>query len=57
MRKAKLFFYRLKCIYWNWRIPLDLDSILGEWQGIDHRKDRSWSGKDFRLYLYKRKLR
>lgn len=55
--KVKTFFYSFKCRYWNWRLPLDTDSILEEWQKIDHRKDRSLSGKDFRLYVYKKKLR
>ena len=49
-------FYRLKCIYWNWRLPKDLNLYLQRWEAIDHRKDKSWSGKDFRLWLYKRKL-
>lgn len=57
LSKVKLFFHMLKCIYWEWRIPWDLNGILEEWQEIDHRKDRSLSGKDFRLYLYKEKLR
>lgn len=55
--KVKTFFYSFKCRYWNWRLPLDMNRILEKYLKIDHRKDRSLSGKDFRLYMYKSKLR
>lgn len=48
--------HKLVCIYWNWRLPHDLDKQLKEWKKIDHRKDKSLSGKSFRLWMYLRKI-
>jgi hypothetical protein len=53
MREIKLCLHRLKCIYWNWRIPLETDALREVFNRIDHRKDKSLSGKDFRLFMYK----
>ena len=54
--KLKLELHKLKCIFWNWRVPLDIDSLLNEWKKIDHRKDKSLSGESFRLWLYLKKV-
>lgn len=54
--KIRVFFHTLKAIYWNWRLPLDIIELYNEWVKIDHRKDKSLSGRDFRLWVYLRKL-
>lgn len=54
--KIKLKWHKLVCRFWNWRIPKDLNYYLKEWWKIDHRKDKSWSGRDFRFYLYNHKV-
>lgn len=46
--------HKLVCTIWLLRLPRDLNEKLEEWQSIDHRKDRSMSGKDFRHWLYLR---
>jgi hypothetical protein len=54
--RIKLFFFKIKCYYWDWRLPKDLNILENKWRNIDHRKDRSLSGKDFRFWLYLRKV-
>lgn len=57
--KMKLLGTRIKAVlvarYWNWRIPKDLNLYLKRWNSIDHRRDKSVSGKDFRFWYYLRK--
>ncbi len=47
-------FYKLIPSFNNWRLPLFLNTYLDQWLAIDHRKDKSLSAKDFRLWLYLR---
>ena len=54
--KIWLEWHILICRFWNWRIPMDINLYIEEWQKIDHRKDKSLSGKDFRFWLYLRKV-
>jgi len=54
--KIWLEWHKIVCRYWNWRLPKDLNKQLKIWQSIDHRKDKSLSGKDFRFWLYLRKI-
>jgi len=49
-------YYRMKCVYWNKRIPKDINLYLQRWKAIDHRQDKSVSGEDFRLWYYLRKV-
>lgn len=51
-----VFFHKIKCRYWNWRIPADINLYIQRWQAIDHRKDHSVTGKDFRFWYYMRKV-
>ncbi len=53
-QKILLTIYRFLPLFNNWRLPKNLNYSVKEWQKIDHRKDRSLSGKDFRLWLYLR---
>ena len=59
MTTLYLFGTRIKAVliarYWVWRIPKDLNLYLKRWSSIDHRRDKSMSGKDFRLWYYLRK--
>ncbi len=50
-------FHKVRCEFWNWRLPPDLNYWLNEWQKIDHRKDKSYTGKDFRCWIYMKKLK
>lgn len=52
-----LFFHTLKCRFWNWRIPRDLNSLLTKWNSIDRSKDDSWTSHDFRFWLYVEKIK
>lgn len=52
--KLRMIPFNLWCRLWNWRLPKDMDEHLENWLKIDHRKDKSFSGKDFRFYLYLR---
>ena len=53
--KKKLFFiYRFIPMFNNWRLPKSLNRYLDEWLAIDKRKDKSWSARDFRFWLYLR---
>jgi len=47
-------FYRCIPLFNNWKLPKNLNYYLHEWLSIDHRKDKSISGRDFRLWLYLR---
>lgn len=49
--------HRIRCVYWNWRLPKDLNLYLQRWEAIDHRKDKSLSGSDFRFWYYLTKLK
>ena len=49
-------FHKLECIFWNWRLPKNMNEMLNVWKHIDHRKDVSLTGKDFRFWLYLRYL-
>ena len=53
----RILVHKLKCIYWNWRLPIETNDLLKMFNRIDHRKDKSLSGKDFRLFMYKYFLR
>ena len=48
--------HKIICIFWNWRLSQDLDYLLEEWQKIDHRKDKSYTGRSFRAWYYIRKV-
>jgi hypothetical protein len=48
--------YRARCIYWDWRIPSDINLYIKRWGAIDRRKDKSLSTKDFRQWYYLRKI-
>lgn len=48
--------HKLYCRFWSWRLPKDLNSMLETWQSIDHRGDKGLTGKDFRAWVYFRKV-
>lgn len=54
--KVRIFKYKIRCWWWNFRIPKDLNLYLKRWQAIDRRRDKSISSEDFRFWFYLRKL-
>ena len=49
--------HRIRCRWYQWILPRDLNIYLKRWMEIDKRKDRSHSARDFRFWLYLRLLR
>jgi hypothetical protein len=54
--KVWLWFHEIDCLIWNWRLPKDLNDMESQWRNIDRRRDKSLSSKDFRFWLYIRKV-
>ena len=51
------------CVYWNDKLLYQKDELselypkyYKKWQKIDRKKDKSLSAKDFRFWLYLRKV-
>jgi hypothetical protein len=44
--------------YWwfNLRVPKDINLYIKRWNSIDHRRDKSLAGKDFRFWYFNRKM-
>jgi hypothetical protein len=44
--------------YWYFclRVPKDINLYIKRWNSIDHRRDKSLSGRDFRFWYFNRKM-
>lgn len=40
----------------NLRVPRDINLYIKRWNSIDHRRDRSLAGRDFRFWYFNRKM-
>lgn len=59
----KFISHKAACIYWNEKLLFQKKNLLKlypeyykKWLKIDRKKDKSWSAKDFRFWLYLRKI-